>query len=193
MVSNERAEKILRIFQCEPGDIIKFIAAEKLTIDGLEYLLNQGEGDEEIKNRIRQELIRRCPGRMSDLLRYFRENRERFGDPEITAINQAIDLTWNALHKVAVRWSWQDILNIDRLPQNESLIFCSLIWEPESHLRLKDSSHRFLYVNAALQDFKTKIPRPYPYTNVIEECKTPEGEYLKAAFEEGLSYLEQLG
>jgi hypothetical protein len=77
---------------------------------------------------------------MRELLRYFRENRERFGDPEINALNRALDLTWNSDHKVALRWSWQDILGIDLLRENESLIFCALIWEPEFHLDLEDSS-----------------------------------------------------
>ena len=192
MVSGERAEQILQIFRCEPGDIVRFIAAQRLTVDELEYLLNHLDGDEETKKRITAELSRRSPGRMSDLLRFFRENGTRFGNPEITALNQALDLTWTADHKLALRWSWQDIIHIDRLPENESLIFCCLIWEPEFHLDLKDS-HRFLYVNAALKDFKTKIPGPYPYTNKILKCKTPEGESSKAAFEAGLDYLEKLG
>jgi hypothetical protein len=102
-------------------------------------------------------------------------------------------LTWNSDHKVALRWSWQDILGIDLLPENESLIFCALIWEPEFHLDLEDSSHRFLFVNAALKDFEAKIKGPYPYTNKILKCKASEGESLKAAFEVGLDYLEQLG
>jgi hypothetical protein len=102
-------------------------------------------------------------------------------------------LTWNSDHKVALRWSWQDILGIDLLPENESLIFCALSWEPEFHLDLEDSSHRFLFVNAALKDFETKIKGPYPYTNKILKCKASEGESLKAAFEVGLDYLEQLG
>jgi hypothetical protein len=78
MVSNERAEHIRKIFQSEPGDTVKFIAAQKLTIEELEYLLDHVEGDEEIKNRIRRELNRRSPGRMRDLLRFFRENQDRF-------------------------------------------------------------------------------------------------------------------
>jgi hypothetical protein len=196
MVTNERAEQILKIFQCEPGDIVKFITAHRLTSQDLQYLLNHFEGSEEIKNRIRQELTRRqatqTPGRMPELIRYFQQNREQFGDPEINALNRALDLTWNPDHKLALRWSWQDTLGIDLLPENESLIFCALIWEYEFHLDLKDS-HRFLYVNAALRDFETKIKGPYPYTNKILTCRTPEGESLKAAFEAGLDYLEKLG
>lgn len=196
MISNERAEQLLKIFQCEPRDIVRFIAAQRLTSQELEYLLRL-EGKAEIKDRISQELTRRkatwTPGRMPELIRYFQQHQEQFGNPEITEGNRVFDLTWNADHKLALRWSWQDILSIDRLPQNESLIFCSLIWEPEFHLDLQDTSHRFVYVNAALESFKGKIQGPYPYTNKISKCKTPEGESLKAAFAAGLDYLEKLG
>lgn len=49
MISNERAEQILQIFQCEPGDVVKFIVDRKLTNKELEYLLQHGQGSEEAK------------------------------------------------------------------------------------------------------------------------------------------------
>jgi hypothetical protein len=133
------------------------------------------------------------PGRMGELLRYFQENKEQFGDPEISPIKKAFDLTWEAEHKLALRWSWQDILHIDLRPKYESLIFCSLIWDHKFHLDLKDASHAFLFANAGLESFAGKIEGPFPYTNTILRCRTREGEWLKAAFEAGVDRLEWLG
>jgi hypothetical protein len=42
---------------------------------------------------------------MPALIRYSQENRERFGNPEINALNRAVDLTWNAYHKLALTLS----------------------------------------------------------------------------------------
>jgi hypothetical protein len=197
MVSKERAEEILKIFETEPRDIARPVVARKLKNEELEYLLNHLDASAEVKDGIRQELARRratqTPGRMPELIRFFEHNQEQLGNPVVTGHNRAFDLTWNAEHKLALRWSWQDMLGIDLLPENESLIFCALIWEPEFHIELEDSSHRFLYVNAALKDFHRKIEGPYPYTNKIGNCKTQEGKFVKSAFEAGLDYLEDLG
>jgi hypothetical protein len=130
------------------------------------------------------------PGRMEELLRFFQGNREQFGNPEINALNEAFDLTWNGDHKLALRWSWQDILNVSLRPEEEGLIFCSLIWDYQFHLDLKDKSHAFLYVNHGLERFPGKIEGSYPYPNTILKCLTREGEWLQAALEAGLGHLE---
>jgi hypothetical protein len=59
MISTERAEQILKIFQCEPRDIVKFVVDRKLTNKELEFLLEHGDGNEEVKSRIKGEIDRR--------------------------------------------------------------------------------------------------------------------------------------
>jgi hypothetical protein len=133
------------------------------------------------------------PGRMGELINYFQENRDQFGNPEINALNEAFDLTWNSEHKIGLRWSWQDILSIRLYLEENSLMFCVPIWDYESHLELKEKSHPFLYVNHRLKRIPRKIEGSYPYPNTVSKCLTQEGEWVKAALKAGLDYLERLG
>jgi hypothetical protein len=133
------------------------------------------------------------PGRMGELINYFQHNRAQFGNPEINVLNEATDLTWNSEHKIALRWSWQDILSVRNDPEDDSLMFCALIWDYESHLELKEKSHSFLFVNYGLKPFPGKIGGSYPYPNTISKCLTQEGEWVKAALETGLDYLATRG
>ena len=133
------------------------------------------------------------PGRMGELIIYFQENKEHFGNPEINVLNEAFDLTWNSEHKIALRWSWQDILSIRIHPEDDSLMFCALIRDYAFHLELKEKSHSFLYVNYGLKPFPGKIEGSYPYPNTVSKCLTQEGEWVKAALEAGLDYLESQG
>lgn len=130
---------------------------------------------------------------MNKLLLYFQDNRDRFGNPEITPLKEAFDLTWNCEHKIALRWSWLDASGVRLNREDDSLLYCCLVWEHEYHLELKEETGPFLYVNHQLERYPGKIEGSYPYPNTISKCLTQEGEWLKEALEAGLDYLEGLG
>jgi hypothetical protein len=133
------------------------------------------------------------PGRMRELLRYFQQNRGKFGNPKIKALNRAFDLTWDNEPEIALRWSWQEIVNIRLYPDDEGLILCALIGDYGSHLELKEKSNPCVYANDRLKRFPGSVPGSYPYPNTILKCLTREGEFLKSALKTGLNLLNELG
>jgi hypothetical protein len=137
--------------------------------------------------------IHQMPGRMPELLSYFQQNREKFGNPKTKVIDRAFDLTWDHEHRVVLRWSWQEIVNIRLYPEDEGLILCALIGDYGYHFQLKENSNPCLYANHRLKRFPGSSPGSYPYPNTILKCLTREGDFLKRALQAGLDLLHELG
>jgi hypothetical protein len=136
--------------------------------------------------------VHQMPGRMPELLSFFQQNGEKFGNPKANVLNRAFDLTWDSEHKIALLWSWQEIINIRLYPADEGLILCALIGDYEFHLELKEKSNRCVYANRRLKRFPGSAPGSYPYANTILSCLTLEGEFLKSALSAGLNLLDEL-
>jgi hypothetical protein len=137
--------------------------------------------------------IHEMPGRMPELVSYFQENREKFGNPRAKAANRTLDLIWHHEHQIALRWSWQEIVNLRLYPEDKGLILCALIGDYEFHLELKEKLNPCVYANYRLKRFPGSAPGSYPYPNRILKCLTREGEFLKNALNAGLNHLEELG
>jgi hypothetical protein len=133
------------------------------------------------------------PGRMAELQRYFRQNREKFGSPKINTLDKVLDLTWESEPKLSLRWSWQEITNLCLFPKDEGLILCALVGNYEFHLELKENSNPCMYANHRLKRFPGSAPGSYPYANTIVKCLTCEGEFLNCALKNGLNLLDELG
>ena len=131
------------------------------------------------------------PGRMPELLRYFQQNKENFGNPKIDTLNRAFDLTWEGEPNLSLRWSWQEIINLSLYPRDEGLILCGLMGGYEFHLVLKENANPCVYASPRLKRFPGSVPGSYPYANTIIKCLTCEGEYLNRALKTGLNLLNE--
>jgi hypothetical protein len=137
--------------------------------------------------------VQQMPGRMPELVHYFKQNRDNFGNPKISTRERAFDLTWESEPKIALRWSWQKIVNIRLYPEDQGLILCALLWDYEFHLELKEKSNPCVYANPRLKRFPGSAPGSFPYPNTIVRCVTREGEFLKSALKAVLNLLDDLG
>jgi hypothetical protein len=137
--------------------------------------------------------VDQMPGRMPELLRYFEQNSEDFGNPKIDTLDRAFDLTWESEPKISLRWSWREITNLSLYPKDEGLILCALTGNYEFHLKLKENSNPCVYASPRLKRFPGSVPGSYPYANRIVKCLTSEGEFLNRALKTGLSLLDELG
>ena len=128
---------------------------------------------------------------MKELMKYFRDSGEKFGNPDVIELDKpaAFDLRWEANPPLALRWTWDDPGALRRDP-NESFFLGAVIsgaHDHDAHVELSDPSHPWLYVSTRYKDFRGKVA-----ASKIVRCFTKEGEWMKQALEAGKKYLEKL-
>src|ERR1700730_6943653 len=100
--------------------------------------------------------FKKCPAAVT-LFNHLQQQKEAYGNPSFTPLNEAFDVTWEAANtKVALRWTWLDSADI-RKNDEDSLLWCALVWDYKEHLLLKEENNPWLFVNAGLADFPGKI------------------------------------
>jgi hypothetical protein len=129
---------------------------------------------------------------MEELMKYFRDSGEKFGNPEVIELEKpaAFDLRWDTNPPLTLRWTWSDPWAVRKEQGEGSLLGVGLSGAHDhgAHVELADPSNSWVYVSKRFADYPGKVE-----ANTIVRCLTKQGEWMGKALEAGKKYLADMG